>query len=309
MPEEQSKALESLKEFLEADMKAKAAQDRIFPNGMDLYNDESIFKYIERVIRALDDIEDNFLKMIRAEKINPEIGLAFSAKIQNIKNVVNNFFYSYAKQSGSKIIDYINKEISGMRPEFIQSVNQGFKGYYLFYGADVMEPITINECIHYIHSLVVNNENLYKKIPTVQSFKPDKNCVYNYRGVQTPLGDKLFEQLQREYIDSDILDIINLENTILIMGRNLGHAAVIEIDTTDPNRIFVKYSIPKNTNPEKMSKVKGLKVQNELFGKGDFGTTTDRFVEDIVGLMKSIPTDSDIKISHYLQEEEDYPKR
>jgi hypothetical protein len=309
MPEEQSQALESLKEFLEADMKTKAAQDRLFPNGMDLYDDESIFKYIERVLRALDDIEENFLKMIRAEKINPEYGLAFSTRIQNIRNAVNNFFYSYAKQGGSKILEFINKEISYMRPEFVQSVNKGFVGYYLFYGADVLEPKTINECVHYIHSLVINNDYLYKRIPTVESFKPDKNYVYSYRGIKTPIGDELFEQLQKEHIDSDIIDIINLENTILIMGRNLGHAAVIEVDTTDPNRVFVKYSIPKNTNPEKMSKVRGLKVNNELFGKGDFGTTIDTCVKDIIGLMKSIPTDADIKTPNFIQDEDSYPTR
>ncbi len=76
----------------------------------------------------------------------------------------------------------------------------------------------------------------------------------------------------------DITNIINLENKILSMARDLGHASELEIDISNPNAIFVKYFIPKSINLEMIASLKGIKEKNEEFSIGDFQTTKEDLV-------------------------------
>ena len=76
-------------------------------------------------------------------------------------------------------------------------------------------------------------------------------CII-YIVISNELGNKLYETIISSNLNSDCIDIINLENRMLIMARDLGHATVIEVEINN-NNVFVKYYIPKNNNKE-MSK-------------------------------------------------------
>ena len=75
----------------------------------------------------------------------------------------------------------------------------------------------------------------------------------------------------------------------------MGHAAVIEIDLSDINNIFVKYFIPKNTDIEKSSLLKGIYTNNDKYACGEFLTNRGNFANDICNFMSGIPTDYDLE--------------
>ena len=128
----------------------------------------------------------------------------------------------------------------------------------------------------------------------VRTTKKDKDDWkgITLRGVSNDLGNELYEKIVTSDIDSDCIDIINLDKKILIMARDLGHAAVIEADL-EKDDVFVKYHFPKNNNKDMTSKLKGINVNRDEFAIGNFQTTRDNIADDLSSLMKGIPTDMD----------------
>ena len=225
-----------------------------------------------------------------------------SSLTRSIKQIEQNIngseFYNTLNQGLLKTLQYIKSNISDLRPEFVDSVRKGFKGYYLFYGENVENPITINEFLHYIHSYIINNEKFYEYVPEIKSKKENEADEWEgifLRGKIDELGEKLFDEILKNNINSDRIDILNLTNKILLMARDLGHATVLEIDTTDKEKIFVRYFIPKNNNTNMTANLKGINVNKPEFAVGDFLTNKENFSNDIITLMKGIATDLDME--------------
>ena len=154
--------------------------------------------------------------------------------------------------------------------------------------------------IHYTHSFIVNNENFYESIPSIRNnSKEDDWCGIFLRGISNELGNQVYDTIENTSLLSDRIDIISLKDKILIMARDLGHASVIQIDTTNRDEFYVNYFIPKNTNTEKTSLLKGIKTNNDKFATGDFTSTQETFCQDLSCLMKGIPTDLDMGMPNY----------
>lgn len=286
--------VKKLEIFFEDDLKVKKLLNDIIPNEMDFYNDDSKFKYTDKVLTSLYKIELYINRMLFNYNLPNNILIQFDTKINELQNAINSeSFYQLLKQGCSTVLKFIHTNVSDMRTEFIDSVQNGFIGYSCFYGHDVLNPITINEFLHYIHSYIINNEDFYSSIPAIKSTKgkDDWKGVF-LRGIPNEFGNKLYEEILISDIDSDCIDIINLGNRMLIMARDLGHATVIEIEL-DKEKSFVKYYIPKNNNMEMISALKGINVNREEFVIGNFQTTQENIVQDLCSLMKGIPTDFD----------------
>jgi hypothetical protein len=294
--------IKKMERFFNYNLKVKELMNMLMPTELDFYNDETKFKYTDKVLECIERIDIYLNKMMLEYHLPQNIIKLFNLKIKELQKKVNSKeFYAVIKQGKDSVLKFIRTYISDMRVEFIDSIKKGFAGYYIYYGFDVLQPTTINEFLHYVHSYVINNENFYSEIPTINSLKEeDFSGQINLRGINNEIGNELYETMIKSEIDSDQIDIINLENKILIMARDLGHAAVLEIDTTDCNKIFIKYFIPKNTNQEKASKLKGIYENNEKFITGSFQTTKETFAYEVCSFMKGIPTDYDMKIRNTL---------
>lgn len=291
-------SIKRIETFFEDDLKAKKILNDIVPNVNTLNDDDSIFKYIDKLNDGLELLKLYITRMMLNYGVPKEVERSFVEKIDGLKLRVNTpYFYNLLKQGYSYALEYVNGNISNMREEFITSVNRGFVGYWLFYGSDVLDPITINEFLHYTHSYVINNEYLYSSIPEIRR-NVNKQGEIILRGFSTEIGDKLFEKINDVDIQSDCIDIINLGEHILIMARDLGHATVIEINLED-EKAFVKYNIPKNTNKEMASLIRGIQSYKSKFAYGDFQTSKEKIVDDICQLMMSIPTDANISKNEY----------
>ena len=284
-----------IQSFFNNNIRVKQLLNELIPVETDFYSTNDMFKYIDRVSNALEEIEWRLQKMLTEYINNKTVLTEFNKTINTInKYIKSDKFYNIVKQGPDKVLNFIHTYITDMREDFVESVNNGFIGYYVGYGKGVINPLTINEYLHYVHQYVVNNDNIYNSIPIVNTTVKEGDWMgISLRGISTEIGNKLYDSIKQSNIDSACIDIINLKNKIILMARDLGHASVIEIDTTNPNKYFVEYFIPKNTSLEKSGKLKGININKEAFATGSFESTD--LANDLCTLMKGIPTDMDIK--------------
>ncbi len=287
--------IKKIEDFFKYDLKVKELLNDVIPKQIDFYDNESKVKYADKVLGSLKKIELFMNKMFLSYEMPKYMLMQFVNKMDELNDYVSSKnFYKLLNDGYDDTLKYIHNNIGNMRVEFVDSVQKSLIGYYGFFGEEVIKPITINEFLHYVHSYVINNENFYSKIEMVRTTKEDEKDWkgINLRGVSNDLGNKLFEEIVASNMDSDCIDIINLDKNILIMARDLGHAAVIEVEL-EKEDAFVKYHFPKNNNKEMTSKLKGINVNRDEFAIGNFQTTKENIVEDLCSLMKGIPTDMD----------------
>jgi len=284
--------------FFDYNLKVKKLMNDLMPNEMDFYNDDARFKYADKLFMIVDQINTYISKMMLDFNFPVQIIQKFELKINGIKNKINTKeFYNSLNLGYDYVLKFINDNISNMRVDFVDSVKKELMGYTLFYGDKVMEPNTINEFLHYVHSYVINNEEFYNMIPVNKTTSENGGCSeVNLRGLSNEIGNEIYENIVYSDLNSDYIDIINLEKRMLIMARDLGHATVIEIDLSE-NEILVKYYIPKNTNVNKTSRLRGLR-ENKEFATGSFCTTKDKIALDLSEFMKGIATDFDYETSN-----------
>ena len=241
--------IRKIKRFLDYDLRIKGLFNYIMPKELDFYDNDSKFNYIDRLLDGIDRINMYLCKMMIDYNIPVEVIEKLDKHMHMIDSKINSKeFRDLLNKGYEDTLGFINTYISFMRVEFNESVRNGFKGYYLNYGMDVIEPYTVNEYLHYVHNYVINKEDYYKLIPIVNGTS-DKDWKGIYlRGISNDIGIQLYEKLIECNLQGDCIDIINLDKNIVIMARDLGHATVIEIDLSDMDNIFVRYFIPKNTN-------------------------------------------------------------
>lgn len=288
--------INKIKRFVEYDLKVKEIFNYIMPMELDFYDIESRFKYIDRLIDGIDIINMYMCKMMIDYDLDVNIIEKFDEYMHMIDEKINSREFSDILNNGyDSVLEFINKYISFMRVDFNLSIRNGFKGYYCNYGDGVLEPETVHEYLHYVHSYVINKEDFYRVVPKVRGTSDSDWKGISLRGISNDIGNELYEKIIDFGLESDLIDIINLDKFIIIMARDLGHATVIEIDLSNMDSIFVKYFIPKNTNMEKMSLLKGIYTNNSNYASGEFLTNRDSFVNDICSFMKKIPTDYDME--------------
>lgn len=281
-----------MERFFDLDLKVKTTLNNIMPNELDFYDEETMYKYQEKLFNGIKQIKNDIRKMMESYYVDKLENFEHSMD-ELLKKINSREFQILMARGYLSVLDFCNTYISNMRPEFVDSVNKSFIAFSSYSYNGVLIPNTINEYLHYTHSFVINNDFLYILIPDIIATDKDAYNGIHLRGKETELGKELFERILDFNIDSDCIDIINLDNKIVMMARGLGHATVIQIDTSDLENIFVKYFIPKNTNMEKARKLKGIKTCNSNFMVGDFMTNKDEFCNELCNFMNSIPTDYD----------------
>ncbi len=293
--------LKKVENLFDYNLKVKKLLSDIVPNPTDFYSDYDTFNYIEDLKDSLSKIETYINKMMLDYKIPHSVLISFNNQMKQLKRKVKSWsFKRITKQGYTATLDFISSNITYMRPEFVEAIYENFAAFHGCNENQVLKPITINEYSHFVHSYVINNETFYSSVPIVSSVKNDSKWKeVNLRGRESELGNQLYVAILNSSIESDRLEIINLDKKIIIMAKDLGHAAIIEIELTDKDKIFVKYFIPKNTSMEKMSLLKGIYTNKKGFATGSFQTTKDKIITDVCTLMQGIPTDKDIDLSKF----------
>ena len=84
-------------------------------------------------------------------------------------------------------------------------------------------------------------------------------------------------------MDCGITDIVSLKNKVLMMIRDRGHALTIDMDTTNPKEVEVKYFVPKLCNEEMIRKLPGINESSitKSGASGFFVSDKDKITKDL----------------------------
>ena len=287
-----------LQHFFEVDNKIKKEMINIAPPSDSEYLDEaSICKYTNKLYDSLLYIFSE-LKCI-ASDIFEDYYLSIMGFVSILENKIKNAFYSCGFDINKLRLFYKNY-ISNMEIDFVNLVKDECFGYSIKEITAPEKATTINEMLHFMHSFIVNSDDLLQSIPIIS----ERNNNFNYpivlRGYKTPIFEQLYD-LFPDFIDVGNTDMVAInERKLLMMVRDRGHALTIEI-TLDNNKARLEYFIPKLCNVDMINKLPGVNKVNEdsIGATGAFEITIDDLPNSLYDFISKVPTDFDMVIKYH----------
>ena len=295
--------LNSFVQVFESDNKIKELLLKAAPPSY-LYSQEGIIAYNDTLIKTIKDIKAHLEPMIKY--MPQDIKKDINKKLNNIEKIIERTFN--AEDLKKVYRDYF----SDMSMNFVNDVGNVCLGYSLnshryndgrsidLYDVS-NEAKSINEILHFVHSYICNNDRILSKMPILDekniSKYGDKCTLY---GLSNDIAREIYDNISEESKLGNTY-VIGLEDKILMMIRDRGHALTIEIDIDkEKGTAFVKYFIPKICNIEKVNQLRGInKIPNNIKwrdtnARGMYETSLDGFGQDMVNFIKKVPTDSDM---------------
>ena len=299
--EDRNRVLEGLKKFFANDMKIKKTLVKMTPTELETCNEEKRIEYVDELYKSLREIESQLLDGISSFDFYPIV-----------KDEIKHFFDGIKEKMviadyDSETIQKIYKEnFSSMNAEVIEEVKQNCVGYT--YRNDLPQLIqktkTVNELLHVIHSHITNNQDILQTISIIDTKKNKENYAITLYGEENELSRKLFEEFPLDMM-CGWTDIIAMQDKILMMVRDRGHALTIDIDIAKENGTIVRYFVPKLCNRAMIEALPGVDKSNisENGANGIFETSKEEFAEKIIDFISKVPTDEDMVIPHFWEEE------
>lgn len=285
--------LEKIENFFDIDLKIKNQIMNLKIDSSYQLKEEDIEKYIRRIYDTLNSIEQDFIKIVVDFKLGDYISNLIKNKFILYRERLLNLGYDFYK-----LQTFYEKCCYRLSDEVINQTKNEIKGYYMFTN---ITPIinncnSINELLHVIHYFIINNEKIYQSMPKISNKTNDFNEQINLYGKENDLAYNLFYFFPSE-IFVGTTDIVSLENKVLVMIRDVGHATVFEIEEYN-EKINIQYYIPKICNVEMVNNLKGV---NKVTGidklectSGFFITDSAHFLNDMYEIISKIPSDMDM---------------
>ena len=284
----QKKKFEAIKYFFEQDLKIKEKLIKLTPTSEDLYNEDSKIKYLDRAKKEILCFKESLTSFFKE--------LRWEYKVELLNDFFNNI-YSQFLLKGTDIMEIYTQLFSNMRMSFLEEVKEQSVGYSFRLDIDALikKASTINELLHGIHSYIINCNWLLQSMPKINTKVNKFKYQITLYGEDTTVAKKFFDDFPLD-LDVGITDIVSMQNKIIMMIRNRGHALSIEIDLSDSKKYFVKYFVPKFCNKQMIENLKGVnKGQITNNGAtGQFEVESDQIGQEIYGFIEKVPMDSDI---------------
>ncbi|MDD2489637.1 MAG: hypothetical protein PHY26_00055 [Bacilli bacterium] len=279
--------LKNIELFFNYNMKIKNLMYDLAFKDEYAYNQESLIEYGNKLFKTLDIIESYLLKILLIFEYDEKYIIALKKRFTNYREEFIN-----VQNSVIGLKKVYQKNISDMRKNFIDSVNKSFIGYYLYRGDNVLEPVSINEYLHFLHASIINNEEIYQKMPEIESIGENE---YNSIHLYGKRNDAAYEIFKSFPIKDTRVDILSLNDRILIMVRDLGHALMIEV-TFKNEQAIVNYFIPKICNYLMANELRGItEVKNDSkYAKGSFEIENNLLKEVLFDFLVKVPKDEDM---------------
>ena len=92
-----------------------------------------------------------------------------------------------------------------------------------------------------------------------------------------------------------------MDDKIIMMVRDLGHALTVEIDILDNDMAHIQYFVPKLCNREKIEKLRGINLSGitNNGATGQFEVNRSELSYDLNNFLNSVPTDEDIIVDYH----------
>lgn len=286
--------IKALKKFFDIDMKIKDMLIRMAPTEMDDLSTENRMEYIDKLYAELTNIETSISMAL--EGLNIEY---------SIQNVVKDFFEKKKQQfliRGYENLDlkaFYKDNFSDMNPVLIEKVKETCVGYTwdnssLDIGNLISDSKSINEILHVIHSYIVNDEGVLKSMPVLATKQNKSKYPITLYGEENEMARKLYENFPLD-LDCGWTEIVGMQNKILMMIRDRGHALTIDIDTSKEEEIMVRYFVPKLCNLGMIRRLPGINKISPNGATGIFRINAQTMPSEITDFIGQVPMDSDIK--------------
>lgn len=290
---EKENKIEALKKFFDIDMKIKEMLTRMAPTQMDDFSNEDRMKYIDRIYAEVVDAEERIFYAL--EKLGLAYTLQSSVKI-SFNRIKQQFIISNYENLDLK--RFYRDNFSDMNPQLIEKVKETCVGYTwsksgLEIGSLITSSKSINEILHVIHSYIVNDDGLLKSMPKLSSKQNKYNYPITLYGEENELARKLYEEFPCD-LDCGWTEIVGMQNKILMMVRDRGHALTIDIDTTNEQEIMVRYFVPKLCNLGMIRRLPGINSVGENGANGIFKTDAQTISHEIPYFIGKVPMDKDM---------------
>lgn len=292
MDEDKRKNLDAMKEFFERDMKIKETLIRLAPTEADDYDELSRMEYVDKLEKGLDSLEYDTLASIKNFNFGEELNNTIKEYFVDKKKSLN-----IGKYEAGICQKIYNSEFASMRENFIEEVKEGFVGYARSSEQSefAKKAKTVNELLHSIHSSIVNNDEILESMPKIGTKRNTIEEPITLYGEENEVAERIFKEFPLE-MDCGITDIVSLKNKVLMMIRDRGHALTIDMDTTNPKEVEVKYFVPKLCNEEMIRKLPGVNKSSitKSGASGFFVSDKDKITKDLFDFIEKVPTDGDM---------------
>ena len=280
-----------LQHFFEVDALIKKEMSRNAPNLIQYFDDSTLLEYSFELYDMLKYIIAE-LKCVVIDIFGKQSTVL--SRINYLEKLIWSGYY-YSKDDLSRIKVFYNNYVSVISKDFLKSVSEECVGYTFGRTGSIEKASSLDEVLHFIHSYVVNNENILQAIPLLKEKKNDFNYNISLRGINAPVFSQLFDDFP---INMDVgytdMVIIN-EKKLIMMVRDRGHALTIEI-SLNRDIARMEYFIPKLCNIEMINRLPGVEKVNEN------STTTTGIIEvpitdlsnTLFDLISKVPMDSDM---------------
>ena len=291
----ENEKLEALKQFIKIDLEIKNELMKLAPTLTDDFDESTRIAYVDKVYDSLKDFEYQFQSSLKGFKMGKDVDESIKNFFRKLKE--NLAIGSFDKGACQTIFQ---RCFSSMSKRLIENVKENFIGYTEYGESELIQLInqvgTINELLHICHSYIMNNERILSSITKLGEKKNDYGYPIRLFGERTEISEDLFEKFPLN-LDVGWTDIVAIQNQILMMVRDRGHALTLDIDTSQ-DKIFVKYFIPKICNEDMIIALPGVD-ENNLSGNGASGSfecEKQDFLEKLFGFIERVPMDSDIPL-------------
>lgn len=198
------------------------------------------------------------------------------------------------------------KQFSDMSPKLIEDVKGTFIGYAgsrRKIGNLIGMSGSINEILHVMHSYITNNEGMLQELPVIAVKENRGKYPITLYGEETELSKKLFEEFPVE-LDCGWTEIVSMQDKILMMVRDRGHALTIDVDVAKDDDILVRYFVPKLCNRDMIEALPGVNAKSisENGATGLFQTSKEELSKALVDFIGKVPTDADIEFKDWKED-------
>lgn len=285
------KNLEILEKFFVLDLKIKNQIQSLKESNEYQLTEEYIESYIKKIFNSLNDMEMEFKDIINDFDFGKYVLDVVEDKFNQYKERLLDCGYDFYK-----LQSFYEKNIYGLSEEIVSQTKSEIIGYSINDGlySLLCRSKTINEMLHIMHYYIINNNQIYQSMPNIASKVNESNEIINLYGKENDLAYNLFKFFPLDVFVGKT-DIVALENKVLIMIRDIGHATVFEIEEVD-DKINVQYYIPKICNVDMVNNLKGVKkvTDSDRFTSGFFITDRANFLSDMFETISKIPSDDDM---------------
>ena len=280
-----------LQHFFEIDIRIKKGMYNMAPSNIQYFDESTIQKYTDELNDLLIYIFCE-LKCVAIDIFGKNSNVL--TRICYLENVIKNNFYSCCFDI-DKLKKFYKNFISNMEIDFVNSVKDECVGYTFGGTASAEMAVSINEMLHFIHSYVVNNENILQAMHLLKQ----KNNEYNYpiklRGIKVPIFEQLFEHFPIYFFFGWTVMLYIHEKKLIMMVRDRGHALSIEI-TLSNDVARIEYFIPKLCNIEMINRLPGINTvnKNSIGATGVVEVPINALSETLFDFISKVPMDSDM---------------